>query len=111
VQETTKGTLSFPKSLLQPSCAQLRSSVSEAPAKTEFQDFQTEFFSLPSSAFAGTSILNLFRLLQALAMTKRSFAEVRAQAELGHEEIGSQNLDYARQTDLDRPQGHYAQLK
>jgi hypothetical protein len=36
---------------------------------------------------------------------KRSFAEVRFQAELGHEGIGSQNPDDAGQTALDRPKG------
>jgi hypothetical protein len=83
----------------------------ETPTKTDFRDSQTEFISLPSSDFAGTSILEPISTSATIAMTKRSFAEVRAQAELGHEEIGSQNLDYASQTDLDRPQGHYAQLK
>jgi hypothetical protein len=36
---------------------------------------------------------------------------VRAQAELEHEEIGSQNPDATRQTALDRPKGHYVRME
>jgi hypothetical protein len=43
-----------------------------------------------------------------IADAKRSFAELRSQAELGHEEIGSQSVDDTRQTALDRPKGDYA---
>jgi hypothetical protein len=31
--------------------------------------------------------------------------------ELGHEEIGGENLDYASQTALDSSKGHYGQME
>jgi hypothetical protein len=46
-----------------------------------------------------------------IADAKRSFVELRVQAELGHEEIRNQNPDDAGQIALDRPKGWYAQIK
>jgi hypothetical protein len=52
--------------------------------------------------------------MQTLAMRSGSFAEVRDQAKLGHEEagqIGSQNPADASQIGLDRSQGYFAQME
>jgi hypothetical protein len=46
-----------------------------------------------------------------IADAKRSIAELRVQAELGHEEIGSQNPDDIDQTALDSPKGQFARTE
>jgi hypothetical protein len=60
---------------------------------------------------ARTGILNLFPLLQTSPMRTGSFAERPAQAELGHEELGSKNVDDTSQIALDRSKGQYGQME
>jgi hypothetical protein len=61
--------------------------------------------------FAGTSVLNLFRLMQALPMRSGASRKCVPKQKLGHEEIGSQNPDHAGQTALDSPKGQFARME